>query len=408
MRVAVIAPLIFGSSGYARAGRDILLALESQGVEIRLLGAQPHYDGVIHSETYDRILSYYSVTWKPDIQFNLAPQCYFSFDSDLGGHKIGMSMFESLNNPARFTSACALCDEVWVPSTFCFQTFLANCPSDKLAYLPLGLDTSLYDPQIPSDVIITDAWGIEYDFVFCIICGYSARKGTDLLLLAYAEMFDATDNVALLIKGDRHGGRLFPKDVDDLLKGEGEVFNALSSEQRDRVVSKTRKDLPHILYYFEELTDTDILGIQKAIDCLVFPSRGEGFGLPPLESFALETPVIATKGTALSDLMYSEHSFPINNKGFCVEPRCDWITGATKEYVGALFADPDYDDLCRTMRWVYDHKEEAKEKAKLARTFADKNFSVEVVGRRIKDRLTQILDGKLSTEDFWPYAPQKT
>lgn len=404
MRVAVIAPLIFGSSGYARAGRSLLLALERCGADIRLVGANPRWDGIIDEEAYARIRSYYAKTWEPDIQFNLAPQCYFKFSFDRA-YKIGFSMFETLNNPPRFADACALCDEVWVPSSFCFQTFSQNVPKHKLAVMPLGVDLAVYSPG-PSSMRVTDPTGTEFDYLFGIICGYSARKGVDLLILAFLEAFREEDNVALLIKGDRFGGKLFPQDIDSFLRREGQLFDALTPHQKKRVLEATaNKNLPTILYSFDiELTDRDIVELEKALDCLVFPSRGEGFGLPPLECMALEKPVIATQATGLVDMLSEEFSYPLRNKGFKVEPRCDWITGSTREYVGGLFADPDYDHLVELMKHVFTHKKEAKAKGKKARQFVVENFDIDLVARRIFRRMESILLGRDDIEDFWPYT----
>ncbi len=46
-------------------------------------------------------------------------------------------------------------------------------------------------------------------------------------------------------------------------------------------------------------------------DCFVFPSRGEGFGLTPMEAGACKIPVIASCNSGLSDFISDETAFVV-------------------------------------------------------------------------------------------------
>lgn len=52
--------------------------------------------------------------------------------------------------------------------------------------------------------------------------------------------------------------------------------------------------------------DEELAGLYGAADALVFPSREEGFGLPPVEALACGTPVAAFAGGALGELLEAE------------------------------------------------------------------------------------------------------
>ncbi len=49
--------------------------------------------------------------------------------------------------------------------------------------------------------------------------------------------------------------------------------------------------------------DRDLPGLYRAATVLAFPSRGEGFGLPPLEAMAEGTPVVAADATSVPEIV---------------------------------------------------------------------------------------------------------
>ena len=54
--------------------------------------------------------------------------------------------------------------------------------------------------------------------------------------------------------------------------------------------------------WLHHVPDTDLLPVLKCATALVFPSLGEGFGLPVLEAFAANIPVIASNTTSLPEV----------------------------------------------------------------------------------------------------------
>lgn len=51
------------------------------------------------------------------------------------------------------------------------------------------------------------------------------------------------------------------------------------------------------------VSDEELVELYRNAACLVFPSRGEGFGFPPLEAMACGTPVIAARSGSLPEVL---------------------------------------------------------------------------------------------------------
>jgi glycosyltransferase involved in cell wall biosynthesis len=51
------------------------------------------------------------------------------------------------------------------------------------------------------------------------------------------------------------------------------------------------------------VSDAELLDLYRGASCLLFPSRGEGFGFPPLEAMACGTPVVAAAAGSLLEVL---------------------------------------------------------------------------------------------------------
>jgi hypothetical protein len=94
--------------------------------------------------------------------------------------------------------------------------------------------------------------------------------------------------------------------------------------------------------------------VYPAADCFVFPTYGEGWGLPPRECAAMGIPVIAPRHTGC------EHDID------------RWATRVIEKYAmkpamvepeGSQWYVPDLEETAAHMRWVYEHQEEAQNRA---------------------------------------------
>ena len=111
----------------------------------------------------------------------------------------------------------------------------------------------------------------------------------------------------------------------------------------------------------------------KRIDCFVFPSRGEGFGLPPMEAMATGVPAITTNWSALPEFMNNEVGWLIDA---ILSPAIDFTEQIYREYCGQ-WAEPDKNQLRKIMRYCYEHRNEVKKKGQKAAKYVKEHWTWE-------------------------------
>jgi glycosyltransferase involved in cell wall biosynthesis len=120
----------------------------------------------------------------------------------------------------------------------------------------------------------------------------SLRKGSDILLSAWAGAFPAADDVCLVLKD--HSNDLFYREND----------------ARDRIAELRADPLaPEILHLDRFLPEADLAALYRCCDVAVFPYRAEGFCLPILEAMACGTPAIVPEFGACLDFCDAETSY---------------------------------------------------------------------------------------------------
>ncbi|MCC8358450.1 glycosyltransferase family 4 protein [Salinimicrobium sediminilitoris] len=169
-----------------------------------------------------------------------------------------------------------LADYVVAASEFTMSTLNEiGIPSEKIIYLPLGVDTSSIEEKKK---------GSYKKPVKLLYAGtVTQRKGIKYLLEALADI-DSKD-LELHIYGH--------------IQGSGNAFKEYSSK----------------VYYYGPVSQMELFKLYKEFDFLVLPSVFEGFGLVIVEAMAAGLPVITTRHTFGAELI--EHG----TNGFLTELR---------------------------------------------------------------------------------------
>lgn len=285
---------------------------------------------------------------------------------------IGRTMFETDRLPHDWVTRCNQMDEVWVPSKFNLETFAqSGVERDKLHVIPGAVDPAQFDTAHHAPLPLANRAACNFLSVF----EWSLRKGWDVLLAAYLREFSAADDVCLYLR--------------TYLMNQPDADSARVVQQLIREFTSTLnlgdKPLPRIEVISQQIPSADLPGLYRAVDCLVAPSRGEGWGRPHHEAMLMELPVIATNWSGNTEFMTAENSLPLKFELVDVEAGQD-----LRHYHGHRWAEPSETHLRDLMRWVQRHPAEAREVGRRARVSVSERFSPVAVAQKILQRLAAV------------------
>ena len=222
----------------------------------------------------------------------------------------------------------------WVGKIGYFDALLTPCKQNIQMFRDSGV-------KIPIELI---HWGVDplkyYPikreenpvFTFGHMGALSLRKGTDVLVEAFTEEFKTEKDVKLICKSS---------------------FPNYPFANKDKRIEVHLSPWPH-----QELMNQFF----KRVDCFVFPTRGEGFGLTPLEAMATGIPSIVTGWSGPLEYMTPETGWLIDYK---MVPAKNFSETVYKEDCGD-WAEPSKEHLKHLMRYAYEHRDEVKAKGAAA------------------------------------------
>jgi glycosyltransferase involved in cell wall biosynthesis len=258
-------------------------------------------------------------------------------------------------------------DEVWVPSNFTREAYVASGVAPELVHVvPNGVDLDRFVPDGP-------AWPIpeRKGTTFLFVGGTIHRKGIDILLQAYGRAFTSFDDVCLVVKGFGAGTHYRGMTAEGMLA----TFDSIPNR-------------PELVFLDEEVPYERLPSLYRAADVLVQPYRGEGFCLPALEALACGVPVIVTGGGPTDDFTSEECAWHLPARQVPTDPAA--FTDAYALAPGGFLLEPDLDALVETLRAAADPAERDR-RAATARAHAEK-FSWPAAASQAEARLAALKD----------------
>jgi hypothetical protein len=113
-------------------------------------------------------------------------------------------------------------------------------------------------------------------------------------------------------------------------------------------------------------------------DCFVFPSRGEGWGMPPREAACMGVPTIVTRWSGLEVGIDHWATRTLDTFTKSKAP-------TQKDALKGQWVTADVDELVEHMRWCYEHRDEAWNKAAEGAAWLRENQSWELSAKALID-----------------------
>ena len=339
-------------SGYAVSSRQLALALDAAGVDLRL--AYLYGNAYAEPSSGDPRIEQMRQRSRDT---NLTQVLYGPgdlFHKNSGRYRIGYTMLEIDGLPDEWVRQANQLDEIWVPSQFNRETFRSSGVNRPISVVPLGFDPNYFHPHIA-------ARRMSQRFTFLSVFEWGERKAPELLLRAFHAAFGPNDDVALVLKVDKRD-----PDID--------VRQAIATlnlpADGPRVALLLNQDLPAY----------QLGSLYRSADCFVLPTRGEGWGMPILEAMACGLPVIATDWSAPTEFMRADISYPLRVRGLVP------AVARNPYYAGFSWAEPDFEHLVHLLRHIYEHRDEARATgaraaAAVAREWAWAHAAAKIIAR---------------------------
>jgi len=193
---------------------------------------------------------------------------------EIGKKYFLITAWEADELPMNWAELCSNFDVIIVPSRFCQSLFKKNGITNVETMIQ-GTDN--FNLSIPT---------IEYPFTFLHYNSFSdnGRKGWDLVVKAFLNVFGRYPKVQLILKGRNHDNT---KDIESVPR------------------------IPNIQIIVKNMNRLEMSVLQEQANCFVFPSKGEGIGLPPIEMMARGIPTIVSNASGMKE--YASFGIPLNH-----------------------------------------------------------------------------------------------
>lgn len=252
-------------------------------------------------------------------------------------YKIVITQFETDRVPEYHIRQVNKVDHLIVTSSFQPEIWRRSGLRKDLpiSILTAGIDTDFFEArQRP----------VGDTFRVLILGALTARKDPITAVRAFQEASRGDDRWRLTIKTRRAEGTLL-------------LLDALGiSHERDHLPGWPWRGQAPVDHRIEVVLSDDsphqVREWYWSHDCLLWPSKGEGVGLPPLEAMATGMEVVMSSNSGMADYAFPTHCWPVGTAG--MEP-ADIPGGFTRRYVDTYGAVgswwvPSYGDLVRQLR----------------------------------------------------------
>lgn len=273
---------------------------------------------------------------------------------------IGYWHWELPEFPDEFEHSFHFIDELWVPSTFVYDSCISKSP------VPVRVIPHCITVDIKQKLTRQFFHLPEEKFLFLMMYdsfSFQARKNPLGVISAFKKAFQKDDSsVGLVIKVSKSGF-----DQEEIKK-----LKVLAEEY------------PNVYLIEDFLSRNYINNLLQLCDCYVSLHRSEGYGLPLAEAMYLGKSVIATNWSGNVDFMNKENSclvdYELKKIGTHYGPY----------HADQFWAEPDIDHGAYWMKKVKCEETWRKQLALKGQNYIHDKLAPTLVGQQIKERLLEL------------------
>lgn len=335
------------SEGYGVASYNIVQGLISHGIEIKnnIIVSQPEFGEL------SKMIGYFNTSaYEGDYIINHSlPDVYRKAKR----YSVGFSYWETNKLRLDWVESMNRMDEVWTASRWAKDVFIESGVNVPVYNFSLGINPQYYFPKLRKR---------KNSFVFLSIGSPSTRKNSQVAVNAFLKLFGNKNGYTMLYKSNG------PADARILL------------DHGDRYSLKEHNKISVIDW---EVSEYELANIYEEVDCVLYPTSGEGWGILPMQGIAKGIPTICTNATACTE--FAHLSVPLD---------FEW----SNEKMSGIYSDagqwakPNFDDLCDKMLYVVNNYDEVAKHTYAGAQYIAKNLTWNKVTIPIAERVCRILN----------------
>lgn len=194
-----------------------------------------------------------------------------------------------------FKRSAALSDIITTVSSYSKKAIAKyfNIPLNDIYILPNGVNNDFFKPYLKQtyQAEIASKYGVRNYILY--VSRIERRKNHELLIDVYKELHLYNKNIQLVLIGN----------------------NSIPVKSLNKKLLELKPNLKKNIHWFKNIEDGDLHKFYKAARLFVYPSKAEGFGIPPLEAVAFNIDTLCANSTAMKDFEFlKENKFDPNNK----------------------------------------------------------------------------------------------
>jgi glycosyltransferase involved in cell wall biosynthesis len=157
-----------------------------------------------------------------------------------------------------------------------------NIPEENIHVVPNGVSGFFFEPydKQKAAMEVWQKFGLKDYLLY--VSRIEPRKNQLDLLRAYLEL------------------ELYRQDKSLVFVGK----TSIAVPQMKEMLAPLGEEIKKKIFFLEDITNADLRLLYQATELFVYPSKGEGFGIPPLEAGALGVPTICSNTTAMEDFSF--------------------------------------------------------------------------------------------------------